>query len=150
MVGFSGASSGTYAETQIALENSIFCVMPYTHLMQCILQDRIIGLQFHRLVARVMLQRQEASLLTAGSSAERRLGGFLIWLSGQLAERKQHPTEFSLPLSRSDLAEFIGLRLETVSRAFSRLDNLQLVTTKGRHIRIPDLQALRNWHSALP
>ncbi|MFM0593504.1 MULTISPECIES: helix-turn-helix domain-containing protein [Paraburkholderia] len=148
LVGFLGVGSGVHTVTLVALENSVFCVIPYNHLLRRISQDRNIGVQFHRLVARVMTQRQEAFLFTASTNAERRVGGFVLWFSDQLAARKQHFTEFSLPVSRTDIADFVGLRLETVSRAFTRLHNLNLIEARGRHVRIPDVQILRKWFSA--
>ncbi len=148
VVGFLGAASGAQTVTVVALENSVFCVIPYRHLLRRISQNQLIGTQFHRLIARVMQQRQEAFLSTASANAERRVCGFLLWFSDQLAARKQHFTEFSLPVSRTDIADFVGLRLETVSRAFTRLCDLNLIEAKGRHIRIPDVQGLRRWFSA--
>jgi CRP/FNR family transcriptional regulator, anaerobic regulatory protein len=149
LVGFAGAYSGIYTETQIALDNCIVCVIPYQHLVEYIQQDRMVGRQFHRLVSRIMAQRQQATIYTISSSAELRVSGFLLWFSERLAERRQQPTEFSLPVSRIDLATFVGLRVETVSRAFTRLRELCLIETNGRKIRITDLYALRRLHTAL-
>jgi CRP/FNR family transcriptional regulator len=148
LVGFLGAASGIHPATVIALEDSVFCTIPYSHLLQRIAQDQTVGIQFHRLIARIMQQRQKAFLSTASTNAERRIGGFLIWFSDQLAERKQNFTDFSLPVSRSDIAAFVGLRLETVSRAFTRLHDMNLIEAKGRHIRIPNMQVLRSWYAA--
>lgn len=149
LTGFAGVYSGAYTETQIALDNCIVCVIPYQHLVEYIQHDRMIGRQFHRLVSRVMTQRQLAMIYTVSGSAELRVSGFLLWFSERLAERRQQPTEFSLPVSRIDLATFIGLRVETVSRAFTRLRELCLIETNGRKIRITDLYALRRLHAAL-
>lgn len=149
LAGFAGAYSGAYTETQIALENCIVCVIPYPHLLEYIHHDRMVGRQFHRLVSRIMAQRQQAMIYTASSSAELRVSGFLLWFSDRLAERRQRPTEFSLPVSRNDLATFVGLRVETVSRAFTRLRELCLIETNGRKIRIMDLYALRKLHAGL-
>jgi len=146
LAGFAGVYSGAYTETQIALENSIVCVIPYRHLLEYIQHDRLVGRQFHRLVSRIMAQRQQIMIYTASSSAELRVSGFLLWFSDRLAERRQRPTEFSLPVSRNDLAAFIGLRVETVSRAFTRLRELCLIETNGRKICIRDLYALRRLH----
>ncbi|WP_166676760.1 Crp/Fnr family transcriptional regulator [Paraburkholderia caballeronis] len=140
LVGFLGAASGAHSVTLTALENSVFCVIPNKHLLRCISQDQVLGVQFHRLVARVMLQRQEVFLFTASTNAERRIGGVLLWFSHQLAAHKQHFTEFSLPFGRIDIADFVGLRLKTVSRAFTRLCNLNLIKARGLHIRVPHVE----------
>lgn len=149
LIGFASVYSGVYTETQIALDNCIVCVIPYQHLLEYMQHDRLVGRQFHRLVSRVMAQRQKAMIYTLSSSAELRVSGFLLWFSERLAERRQQPTEFSLPVSRIDLATFIGLRVETVSRAFTRLRELCLIETNGRKIRITDLYALRKLHATL-
>lgn len=149
LVGFTGVYSGVYTETQIALDDCIVCVIPYQHLVKYIQHDRMVGFQFHRLISRITAQHQQAMIYTISSSAELRVSGFLLWLSDRLAERRQQPTEFSLPVSRNDLATFVGLRVETVSRALTRLRELCLIETNGRKIRITDLFALRRLYATL-
>lgn len=149
LAGFTGVYSGRYAETAIALENTIVCEISYRRLLQYIHHDKAIGQQCHRLVARMMLQRQQAIIYTTIGSAELRVGGFLLWISDRLTERHQDPAEFSLPVKRIELATFVGLRVETVSRAFTRLREMGLVKTTGKKTRIPDLSVLRVWHATL-
>jgi CRP/FNR family transcriptional regulator len=149
MVGVSGLVYGFMPEGQVALENLVFCVIPYQRLIRLMQHDSLIGMQFHKVAIRTALQRQFAHLLVSNSSADRQVGGFLVWLARQLAARGQHFTDFRLPLSRGDLANFLGIRLETVSRAFSRLAKLQLTKTQGRHVRILDLPALERWAASI-
>lgn len=145
LVGFSGIACGTMPETQIALENCVFCVIPYHRLMRHIQHAPMVGQQFHRAIARTMLQQRAVQLLVDYSNAERKISGFLVWFSQQLAERGQYFTDFTLPLSRSDLANFLGIRLETVSRAFSRLIKLRAIKAHGRYVCILDSPSLEAW-----
>jgi CRP/FNR family transcriptional regulator, anaerobic regulatory protein len=51
--------------------------------------------------------------------------------------------EFTLPMAREDIGNYLGLTLETVSRCFSRLKNAGVLEVDGRHVRIVDFEALK-------
>lgn len=54
-----------------------------------------------------------------------------------------HPSaEFSLPMSREDIARFLGLVIETVSRGFTRLQDEGVIKVRGRQLRILDPRQL--------
>jgi CRP/FNR family transcriptional regulator len=82
-------------------------------------------------------------LLLARRSAEDRLAAFLLSLSRRFASRGFSETDFTLSMSRHDIANYLGLAAETVSRLFSRLDDAGLLTVNGRKIQIHDIPGLR-------
>jgi len=87
---------------------------------------------------------QEQMLLLGRKSAHEKLLSFLFLRAqhdSNLAE-DQSPTLF-LPMSRSDIADFLGLTIETVSRTFSELRKEGLIDLPtAQHVEIPDLEAL--------
>ena len=143
ILGFPGMAQGMLPETLISEEDSIFCTIPYQHLMRRIQADLLVGRQFHKAVERTVLQRQSALLVTSGIKAHDKVRGFLCWYMHQLALREQESAEFKLPINYSDLASFLRLRLETVSRIFSDFSNQGIVRTRGRYIHVLDRAALQ-------
>jgi CRP/FNR family nitrogen fixation transcriptional regulator len=87
------------------------------------------------------LQRSQAHVLTLGRrSAAERVASFLI----DLAERLGGKAEFELPMSRQDIADYLGLTIETVSRTLTQMQADGLVALRGcRRVRLADRQALQ-------
>jgi CRP-like cAMP-binding protein len=86
------------------------------------------------------LRRSEDHVLTLGRrSATERLASFLM----DLADRLGGVDEFELPMSRQDMADYLGLTIETVSRTLTQLQAEGLVELQNcRHVRFPDREAL--------
>ena len=70
--------------------------------------------------------------------ASERIGLFLHSLGERLAHIGQSGTDFKLPMSRQDIARFLGLAIETVSRGFARLQQDGVIATTGRRVEILD------------
>lgn len=86
------------------------------------------------------LQRSQDHVLTLGRrSASERVASFLI----EIAERLDVGRAFDLPMSRQDMADYLGLTIETVSRSLTQLQAEGLVALSGaRHVRLPRPDAL--------
>ena len=85
----------------------------------------------------------------ARKNAEQRLSAFLLNLSMRLDERGFSSEQFQLPMSRDDIANFLGLRKETLSRLFTKLHQSGAIAVRGKHIRVLDMPLLRE-SSGLP
>ncbi|HIL85111.1 MAG TPA: Crp/Fnr family transcriptional regulator, partial [Pseudomonadales bacterium] len=80
--------------------------------------------------------------LLAKNTAEERMSAFLMNLSVRYSQRRLSGTSFNLPMTRIDVANFLGLAVETVSRVLSRMQNRGIIKVKGRDLTIVDKQAL--------
>ena len=80
------------------------------------------------------LQRSQDHVLTLGRrSASERLARFLL----DLADRMDIPVELDLPMSRQDIADYLGLTIETVSRTMTQLQGQGLIALSGcRRVRL--------------
>ena len=76
-------------------------------------------------------------------SAEERLASFLIGLSNRFRRRGFSANQFNLSMSRSDIGNYLGLALETVSRLFTRFQNEGLLRVDRKHIELLDRDRLR-------
>jgi len=75
--------------------------------------------------------------------AEERLAAFLLNLSERYKSRGYSSTEYVLRMTREEIGSFLGLKLETVSRLFSRFQEEGLVQVQGRAVKIVDLPRLK-------
>lgn len=99
--------------------------------------------EFARLLWRAAvadLQRSQEHVLRLGHrSAAERVASFLL----DVARRLGGHDAFDLPMSRQDIADYLGLTIETVSRSFTQLQALGLIAVRCcRHVRLSDRAAL--------
>lgn len=143
MLGLDGISAETHSCNAIALEDSEVCVLPYSQLEE--LSREVEGLQhqFHKVMSREIVRDHGVMMLLGSMRAEERLAAFLLNLSQRFNARGFSPSEFHLRMTRDEIGSYLGLKLETVSRAFSRFQDDGLITVQQKHIRIIDLPGLR-------
>lgn len=138
VAGIEGWPAGRHLATAVALEDTEVQVWAGTPAAGA-------GFPLERAVSGLLgreLQRARQHQLLACRSAEQRLAGFLLDLSQRMRARGYSSQEFLLRMSRSDIAGYLGLKLETVSRGMRSLQEQRLLQVRGRHVRI-DLDALR-------
>ncbi len=143
ILGLDGMHAGQHGCTATALEDSEACVIPFDLLEE--VSRRVPGLQhnLHRVVGREIQGDHRHLLLLGSMRAEERLAAFLLNLSERYRCRGYSSTEFVLRMTREEIGSFLGLKLETVSRLFSRFAQEGLVRVQGRAVQIVDLQMLR-------
>jgi CRP/FNR family transcriptional regulator len=76
--------------------------------------------------------------------AEERLAAFLINLSQRFVARGYSPSEFHLRMTREEIGSYLGLKLETVSRIFSKFQDQGLIAVQQKHIRILNTDGLKD------
>ena len=74
---------------------------------------------------------------------EARLASFLLSLSERYRSRGYSATEFNLSMSRSDIANMLGMAMETISRLFTNFQEQGLLKVERKHIEVRDLEGLR-------
>jgi CRP/FNR family transcriptional regulator len=75
--------------------------------------------------------------------AEERVAIFLLNLSKRFSARGYAGTHFRLPMTRQDIASYLGLTMETVSRVFSHFNNIQLIAVNSKDVEIKSLVHLQ-------
>lgn len=136
--GFDAIDEKVHANSAKVLETSAICEMPYDQMND--LSGKIHNLQAHvyRLLSREIREDQEMQLLLSKKTAEERIGSFLLNLSLRYKQRKLSPTSFRLPMARTDIGNYLGLAVETVSRVFTRLQNNEILKVEGKEVQILD------------
>jgi len=139
-----GLSNNTYLNSAIALETSSICETPFHKLETLSQKIRSLQRHFLQLMSREITNDQQLiTLLTKGSS-EQRTAAMLLSLSSRNKRRQLSSTELLLPMSRTDLGNYLGLTIETVSRTFSRLQKNNVISSDRRLIRILKFDQLKS------
>ncbi len=143
LLGMDAISTDTHACDAIALEDSEACPIPFADLEQLFQSLPSLQRNLNKLLSREIVRDHGMLLLMGNMNAEERLAAFLTNLSQRLSLRGYSPRSFILRMTREDIGSYLGLRLETVSRSFSRLQEMGLIRVEGREIEILDLPALK-------
>ena len=113
-------------------------------LRQSIAEDPTLGIKLYEALARELAAARDLMLTTGQRSAVERVASFLLALSRRNERQGQDPTSFELPMTRTDIGDFLGLTIETVSRTFTKLKQLGLIELPAsHHVRLPNLKALQ-------
>lgn len=139
VIGLSAIDGESYPCNAVALDTVMLCRFSFPKI--AVLATRLPGLQrqLFRLLSRDI---GRAALLAGDWSADQRLAAFLISLSRRLAARGFSPNRFQLTMSRTDIANYLRLAPETVSRVLSRLQRDGLLRVDRRELELVDREAL--------
>lgn len=142
VVGFDTSLDTFRHSTAIALERTSVCAVALDELRR--LSGTVPGLQeqLYRLIGRELAGNRQHLLMMGRMGSYRRLALFLRTWSWRMAAAGFPGDELPLPMSRDDIASYLGLAQETVSRAVSRLQERGIVRVQGRHVRITDPERL--------
>ncbi|WP_395692774.1 fumarate/nitrate reduction transcriptional regulator Fnr [Piscinibacter sp.] len=143
LLGLDGISHDRHNCDAIALEDSQVCVIPFGQLEELSRDFTPLQHQFHKIMSREIVRDHGMMLLLGSMRAEERLASFLLNLSERYRARGYSSTEFVLRMTREEIGSYLGLKLETVSRTFSKFQDDGLLEVKQRHIRILDEAGLR-------
>jgi len=144
LLGLSGINGGTHLNSTQALEVSNICEIPFAQLEN--LGQQIPGLSHHliEIMSKEIQEVQQKVAMCSMMSAEARLASILHIMAQRFKERGFSENEFHLSMSRTDIANMLGLAIETVSRVFSHLHEQGILNVKGKHIQILDQNRLRS------
>jgi len=147
LLGLDGIGTERHTCDAVALEDSQVCVIPFHQLEDLSREVSDLQRQFHRIMSREIVRDHGVMLLLGSMRAEERLAAFLLNLTQRLQSRGFSASELVLRMTREEIGSYLGLKLETVSRTFSKFQDEGLLDVKQRQIRIldqPGLQTLVN------
>jgi CRP/FNR family transcriptional regulator len=143
ILGLDGIGSERHTCNAVALEDSEVCVIPFRDLENYSREIGALQSHFHKVMSREIVRDHGVMMLLGIMRAEERLAAFLLNLSQRFTARGYSPTEFNLRMTRHEIGSYLGLKLETVSRAFSHFQEAGLVSVQQKHIQIQDVAGLR-------
>jgi CRP/FNR family transcriptional regulator, anaerobic regulatory protein len=142
LLGLEGIGSGTYQGTATALEDSEVCILPYALIEEMAREIPALQRQLHAVLSREIVRDHGVMMLLGSMRAEERLATFLINLSKRFLRRGYSACDFHLRMTREEIGSYLGLKLETVSRLFSRFQADGLIAVEQKHVTILDIAGL--------
>ena len=150
LLGFDGIGSDRHTCDAIALEDSQVCVIPFAQLESLTRDFGDLQRQLHKVMSREIVREHGVMLLLGSMRAEERLAAFLLNLTQRLQARGFSPTSLVLRMTREEIGSYLGLKLETVSRTFSKFQDDGVLEVKQRQLRVLDEAALRQLVNGAP
>ena len=143
LLGLDGMGSNRHGCEAIALEDSELCVLPFQRIEELARHIPALQHNLHKFLSREIERDHRVMLLLGSMRAEERLAAFLLNLSERYKARGYSSTEFVLRMTREEIGSYLGLKLETVSRLFSKFQEEGLVMVAGRSVKIIDMPVLK-------
>ena len=143
IVGLDGIVNDQHTCDAIALEDAEVCVMPFDRLEEISRDVKALQNHVHKIMSREIVREHGVMLLLGSMRAEERLAAFLLNLVQRLQARGFSKSDLVLRMTREEIGSYLGMKLETVSRTFSKFADDGTVEVKQRHIHIRDAEALR-------
>ena len=143
LLGLDGISTEHHTCNAIALEDSEICAIPFARLESLSREIHTLQRHFHKVMSREIVRDHGVMMLLGTMRAEERLAAFLLNLSQRFTARGFSHTEFYLRMTREEIGSYLGLKLETVSRAFSRFQEEGHIAVQQKHVRILNVDGLK-------
>lgn len=138
MLGLDGIVTERHMGSAVALEDSEVCAIPFTRLAELSRELPAMQQHLHKAMSREIVREHQMMLLLGSMRAQERLATFLLNLVKRLHARGFSESELVLRMTRADIGSYLGMKLETVSRLFSRLTHEGILTVHQRHVCIAD------------
>lgn len=143
IIGLDGIVNNQHSCDAIALEDAEVCVMQWDRLEDLSGAMPVLQRHLHRIMSREIVREHGVMLLLGSMRAEERVSAFLLNLVQRLNTRGFSSSELILRMTREEIGSYLGLKLETVSRTFTKLVELGVIEVRNRHVRILDQEALK-------
>lgn len=138
VIGMDGIHTDTHSCSAVALETTSVCEVPFKELESLAVQIPSLQHHFFKLMSKEIQADQQQMLLLSKKTAEERVASLLLSLSARYKRRRLSEDRFRLPMSRGEIGNYLGLAVETVSRVFSRFQQMNMLAVEGREVRVLD------------
>ena len=143
--GFDGMARGHHAHDAIAMDTGEVVALPYAALLAaCVGEPRLLTV-LHAAMGREIAPDRDPLMSVCTLPSDARVADFLCYWAAALEQRGLRTDQFTLRMTRAEIGNYLGMTLETVSRALSKLarDKVIAFTEKGRRdFSVPDVKAL--------
>ncbi len=143
IMGLDGIVNESHTCDAIALEDAEVCVMPFDRIEELSREVNALQRHVHKIMSREIVREHGVMVLLGSMRAEERLAAFLLNLVQRLHARGFSQSELVLRMTREEIGSYLGLKLETVSRTFSKFVDDGIVEVRQRHVRIVKPEGLK-------
>lgn len=143
IIGLDGIVSDQHHCDAIALEDAEVCVMPFANVEHLAREFPVLQRHVHKMMSREIVRENGMMMVLGNMRAEERLAAFLLNLVQRLHARGFSQSELILRMTREEIGSYLGLKLETISRTFSKFSEDGIIEVKQRYVRILDDSQLK-------
>ena len=143
LLGLDGIGTEAHTCNAVALEDSEVCAIPFSQLETLSREIHTLQHHFHKVMSREIVRDHGVMMLLGTMRAEERLAAFLLNLSQRFTARGYSHAEFNLRMTREEIGSYLGLKLETISRTFSKFQEEGFIAVQQKHIRILNVAGLK-------
>ncbi len=129
----------------VALETSTVCKIPLAEFENMVNQYPDLSNAFLKVMSREIILKQRMMLVMSKMTAEQKVADFLFHMSTENKSRGYSPVIFNLSMTRTDIANYLGLAIETVSRIFKAFRNKGIISVERRQVSINEFEALKSF-----
>jgi len=144
IVGLDAINGGSHPSFAKALETSSICAIPFEKLEVLSRQLPALQQQLFKVMSQEIREDQELMMLLNKKAADERLAAFLINLSQRFGRRGLSSSRFRLTMTRSDIGNYLGLAVETVSRLLTKFQQKEYIAVEDKEIEVANIQELSN------
>lgn len=143
IIGLDGIVSDFHSCNAVAIEDADVCVMPFANVEALSREFPVLQRHVHKIMSREIVRENSVMMLLGNMRAEERLAAFLLNLVQRLHARGFSQSELMLRMTREEIGSYLGMKLETVSRTFSKFSDEGIIEVKQRYVRIIEPEALK-------
>jgi CRP/FNR family transcriptional regulator len=143
LLGLDAISTERHQCDAVALEDSEVCEIPFDCLQDLLAEVPDLLRHFHRIMSQGISRDQNTMLLLGGMRAEQRFAVFLTNLSKRYVSHGYSGTRFQLRMSREDIANYLGLTIESVSRLLASFKKKGLLEVDKREVTLLEAQRIQ-------
>ncbi len=144
IIGLDGIVNEHHTCDAVALEDAEICAMPFAQIEDISREVNALQRHVHKIMSREIVREHGVMLLLGSMRAEERLAAFILNLAQRLHARGFSQTELILRMTREEIGSYLGLKLETISRTFSKFVDEGIVEVRQRHVHILNIQLLQD------
>ena len=142
LIGLDGFDNGSHAQSIKFLETSSVCRIGLGELHKAMATSASIRYNLLQSMSHALNDEDRFLLSLNNMNSAQRLSSFLLDLSSKFEKRGLSGNVFDLSMTRVDIANYLGMAIETVSRLLTQLQNEQIIEVEKRRVSIMDFQTL--------
>lgn len=130
--------------TAEAATDTEICIFPRPVVERLVGQSAELGNKLHNQALKELDEARDWMLTLGRKTAQEKVASFLYLIASHIDPEQGDCSQFELPLSRADIADFLGLTIETVSRQMTKLRKDGVIQIENnRHVIVPDFDRLQ-------
>ena len=150
IIGLDGIVTDHHSCNAVALEDAEVCIMPFANVEELSREFPVLQRHVHKIMSREIVRENGMMMMLGNMRAEERLSAFLLNLVQRLHARGFSQSEMILRMTREEIGSYLGLKLETISRTFSKLSEDGIIEVKQRYVKILAPEELRKIYNPQP